>query len=138
MSVKGYLALLVGGFVVALGVVAVAQRGLVGDLGGVVRDITGSHYPKARAARELRAAHLAERRALAGFLLTAGQAEAATLQQARRDVQRWRAELAATGLDTLERAVLAEADRVVTGPVAGPATGSRTFTPEGQDAARYR
>ena len=29
-------------------------------------------------------------------------------------------------------------DRVVAGPPAEPAAGSRTFTPEGQDAARYR
>jgi PleD family two-component response regulator len=29
-------------------------------------------------------------------------------------------------------------DRVVVGPPAEPAAGSRTFTPEGQDAARYR
>jgi hypothetical protein len=38
----------------------------------------------ARAARELRASHLAERRALAGFLLTGSAADAAALQQARR------------------------------------------------------
>jgi hypothetical protein len=29
-------------------------------------------------------------------------------------------------------------DRVVAGPPPEPAAGSRTFTPEGQDAARYR
>jgi hypothetical protein len=71
MTVKGYLALLVGVFVAALLAVTLVQRDLVGDLGGAVRDITRSHQPKASAARELRAAHLAERRALAGFLLTA-------------------------------------------------------------------
>jgi hypothetical protein len=70
----------------------------------------------------LRASLLVERRALAGFLLTASAADAASLQQARRDTQRWRAELAA-------------ADQA---RVAGPAAGSRPFTPEGQDAARYR
>jgi hypothetical protein len=120
MSVKGHLALLVGVFVVALLAVALVQRSLAG---GAVRDLTRSDAPKARAARELRASQLVERRALAGFLLTASAADAATLQQARRDTQRWRAELAA-----------ADQARVV----AGPAAGSRLFTPEGQDAARYR
>jgi hypothetical protein len=81
----------------------------------------------------LRASLLVERRALAGFLLTASAADAATLQQARRDTQRWRAELAAADLDTGEQAVLAEVDRLLAGQqaaadqarvVAGPAAGS--------------
>jgi methyl-accepting chemotaxis protein len=69
--------------------------------------------PKARAARELSASHLVERRALAGFLLTGSSADAAALQQARRDVQRWRAELAAAELDAAEQAALTEADRLL-------------------------
>jgi methyl-accepting chemotaxis protein len=113
MSVKGHLALLVGVFVVALLAVALVQRSLVGEVGGAVRHLR-SDASKARAASQLRAAHLAERRALAGFLLTAGPAEAAALQQARRDTQRWRVELAAGGLDAGEQAVLAEADRLLT------------------------
>src|SRR4029453_18464297 len=75
MTVKAYLALLVGVFVVALLAVSLVQGNLVGDLAAVARDVTGSHAPRARAARELRAAHLVERRALAGFLLTAEPAE---------------------------------------------------------------
>ena len=71
MTVKAYLALLVGVFVVALVAVSLVQRNLVGELDGVVRDVTGSHAGKARAARELRAAHLVERRAVAGFLRNA-------------------------------------------------------------------
>jgi methyl-accepting chemotaxis protein len=63
MSEKGHLALLVGVFVVALAAVTLAQRGVVGDLGAVVRDLTGSQATRARAARELRAAHLVERQA---------------------------------------------------------------------------
>jgi CHASE3 domain sensor protein len=113
MSVKGHLALLVGVFVVALLGVALVQWNLAGDVGGAVRDLTRSDAPSARAARELRASHLAERRALAGFLLTGGAADAAALQQARRDTQRWRAELAAAGLDATEQAVPAEADRLL-------------------------
>jgi CHASE3 domain sensor protein len=113
MSVKGHLALLVGVFVVALATVTLVRRGVVGDLGDVVRDVARSQAPKACAARELRASHLAERRALAGFLLTGSSADAAALEQARRDVQRWRAELDPAELDPAERAALAEADRLL-------------------------
>jgi methyl-accepting chemotaxis protein len=113
LSVKGYLVVLVGVFVAALSLATLLQRGLVGDLGGAVQDITSSHYPKAVAAGGLRAAHLAERRALAGFLLTAEPAEAARLQQARRDLQRWRAELDTTRPDGDEQAVLAELDALL-------------------------
>jgi len=112
MTVKAHLALLVGVFVVALLAVSLVQRGLVGDLAGVARDVTGSHAPRARAADELRAAHLAERRALTGFLLTAEPAEAARLQQARRDLQRWRADLG-SHLVQADQTVLAEVDRLV-------------------------
>ena len=113
MSVKGHLALLVGVFVVGLAAVTLAQRSVVGELGSVVRDVAGSNAPKARAARELWVSHLVERRALAGFLLTGSSADAATLEQARRDLQRWRAELAAAGPDVTEQATLAEADRLL-------------------------
>jgi methyl-accepting chemotaxis protein len=113
MSVKGHLALLVGVFVVGLAAVTLAQRSVVGELGSVVRDVAGSNAPKARAARELWVSHLVERRALAGFLLTGSSADAATLEQARRDLQRWRAELAAAELDATEQATLAEADRLL-------------------------
>ena len=112
MTVKAYLALLVGVFVVALLAVSLVQGNLVGDLAPVARDVTGSHAPKARAARELRAAHLAERRALAGFLLTAEPAESARLQQARRDLRRWRDDLGAH-LTPEDQAPLAEIDRLV-------------------------
>jgi methyl-accepting chemotaxis protein len=112
MTVKAYLALLVGVFVVALVAVSLVQGNLVGDLAAVARDVTGSHAPKARAARELRAAHLAERRALAGFLLTAEPAESVRLQQARRDLRRWRADLAAR-LGQQDQTELAEIDRLV-------------------------
>jgi methyl-accepting chemotaxis protein len=110
ISVKGYLALLVGVFVAALLAVTLLQRNLVGDLGGALQDITRLHAPKGRAARELRAAHLAERRALAALLLTAEPAQAARLQQARRDLQRWRVELGSARLDQGEQVVLAEVD----------------------------
>ena len=85
MWVRGHLALLVGVFVVALLVIALVQANLAGDAGDAVRQLARSDAPKARAARELRASHLAERRALAGFLLTAGPADAAALQQAAAD-----------------------------------------------------
>jgi methyl-accepting chemotaxis protein len=98
--------------VVALLAVSLIQGNLVGDLAAVARDVTGSHAPKARAARELRAAHLAERRALAGFLLTAEPAESVRLEQARRDLRRWRSELGAkTGQP--DQTELAEIDRLV-------------------------
>jgi methyl-accepting chemotaxis protein len=112
MTVKAYLALLVGVFVVALVAVSVVQRDLAGDLAGVARDVTRSHAPRARAAHELRAAHLAERRALARFLLTAEPAESARLQQARRDLRRWRGDLGAH-LTPEDQAPLAEIDRLV-------------------------
>ena len=48
MSVKGHLALLVGVFVVALAAVTLVQRSVVGDLGGVVRDVARSQASKAR------------------------------------------------------------------------------------------
>jgi methyl-accepting chemotaxis protein len=112
MTVKAYLALLVGVFVVALLAVSLVQGNLVGDLAPVARDVTGSHAPKARAARELRAAHLAERRALAGFLLTAGPAESVRLEQARRDLRRWRSELGAKTSQP-DQTELAEIDRLV-------------------------
>src|SRR5215211_4902692 len=108
MTVKAYLALLVGVFVVALVAVSVVHR----DLAGVARDVTRSHAPRARAAHELRAAHLAERRALAGFLLAAEPAESARLQQARRDLRRWRGDLGAH-LTSEDQAPLAEIDRLV-------------------------
>src|SRR5215213_4824567 len=112
MTVKAYLALLVGVFVVALVAVSVVQRDLAGDLAGVARDVTRSHAPRARAAHELRAAHLAERRALAGFLLAAEPADSARLQQARRDLRRWRGDLGAH-LTQEDQASLAEIDRLV-------------------------
>jgi methyl-accepting chemotaxis protein len=112
MTVKAHLALLVGVFVVALLAVTLVQQNLVGDLAGAARDVTRSQAPRARAAGELRAAHLAERRALAGFLLTAEPAETVRLQQARRDLQRWRADLGARPGQE-DRAVLAEIDRLV-------------------------
>src|SRR5215213_9889641 len=112
MTVKAYLALLVGVFVVALVAVSVVQRDLAGNLAGVARDVTRSHAPRARAAHELRAAHLAERRALAGFLLAAEPAESARLQQARRDLRRWRGDLGAH-LTQEDQASLAEIDRLV-------------------------
>jgi hypothetical protein len=108
MSVKGHLALLVGVFVVALAAVTLVQRSVVADLGGVVWDVARSQAPKARAARELRASHLAERAALAEVdRLLADQQAAADRAVARRRA-------------------------------GGPPAGSRPFTPEGQDAARYR
>jgi methyl-accepting chemotaxis protein len=113
MSVKGYLVLLVGVFVVALVAVSLIQRNLAGDLGGALADIGGAHHPKARAARELHSASLAERRAVAGFLLGGEPAEAARVQQARRDLQRWRAELGRTALDRDEQALLAEVDELL-------------------------
>ncbi|HWC42875.1 MAG TPA: methyl-accepting chemotaxis protein [Actinomycetota bacterium] len=111
MTVKAYLALLVGVFVVALVAVSLVQRNLVGDLDGVVRDVTGSHAGKARAARELRAAHLVERRAVAGFLLTAEPAESVRIQQARRDLRRWRAALE-DQVGQPDQSLLAEVDRL--------------------------
>jgi hypothetical protein len=113
MTVNAYLALLVGVFVVALVAVSLDQRNLVGDLAGVARDVTRDHAPKARAARELRAAHLVERHALAGFLVTAEPAESVQLRQARRDLQRWRADLGARLGGQEDQTVLAEFDRLV-------------------------
>jgi hypothetical protein len=112
MTVKAYLALLVGVFVVALLAVSLVQRNLVGDLAGDARVVARADAPRARAAGELRAAHLAERRALAGFLLTAEPAESVRLQQARRDLQRWRVDLGGR-LGEEDRAPLAEVDRLV-------------------------
>jgi methyl-accepting chemotaxis protein len=113
MTVKAYLALLVGVFVVALVAVRLVQRNLVGDLAGVARDVTRDHAPTAHAARELRAAHLVERRALAGFLVTAEPAESVRLRQGRRDLQRWRADLGARLGGQEDQTVLAEFDRLV-------------------------
>ena len=90
MTVRGYLALLVGVFVVALAGVAVAQRNVVGDLGDVVRDAAGSSAPRARAAGELRTSYLAEEAALAEAdrLLAAEQAAADRAMELRRSGSR--------------------------------------------------
>jgi methyl-accepting chemotaxis protein len=112
MSVKGYLALLVGVFVVALLALGVAQRNLVGDLGGTVQEMARAR-PPARAARELRVAHLVERRALAAFLLSGDPSDETRHQQARRDLQRWRDELDGAELGAGDQAVLAEVDRLL-------------------------
>jgi hypothetical protein len=122
--------------VAALLAVSLIQRGPLSDLGEAVRDMTREHHPKARAARELRSALLAERRALAGFLLTGEPAEAARLQQGRRDFQRWRAELADAGLSEEEQALYAAKEGGRDRVVAGPAVESGTSTPEGQHASR--
>jgi methyl-accepting chemotaxis protein len=113
MTVRGYLALLVGVFVVALAGVTVAQRNVVGDLGDAVRDAAGSSAPRARAAGELHTSYLAEQVALARYLATADPADASRVQQARDGLRRWRAELAGTGLVPAEEAALAEADRLL-------------------------
>ena len=110
MSVKGYLALLVGVFVAGLLVITVAERNLAGDLGGALDAITREHYPKVRAARELRAAALTEQRALADFFFSGKPAAAEQVRQAQRDFQRRRGELAGTPLDQRQLAVLAEID----------------------------
>jgi methyl-accepting chemotaxis protein len=110
MSVKGYLALLVGVFVAALLVVTLVERSLVGGLDRAIAGIPRSHDPEARAARELRAAQLVEQRALARFLLGGDATVAAELGQARRDLQRRRDELAEAGPVPRERAELAEID----------------------------
>jgi methyl-accepting chemotaxis protein len=112
MTVKAHLALLVGVFVVALLAVSLVQRDLVGELAGGAREVTREDLPRSRAARELRAAHLAERRDLAGFLLTAEPAESDRLQQARRDQQWWRADLGANPTQA-DQTVLAQVDRLV-------------------------
>ena len=113
MTVRGYLALLVGVFVVALAGVTVAQRNVVGDLGDVVRDAAGSSAPRVRAAGQLHTSYLAEQVALARFLASADPADASRVQQARDGFRRWRAELAVTGLAAPEQAALAEADRLL-------------------------
>jgi methyl-accepting chemotaxis protein len=113
MTVRGYLALLVGVFVVALLAVTVVQRDVVGDLGDVVGDGAGSAGPTARAAGELRASYLVEQGVLARFLATADPADASRVQQARDGLRRWRAELAGAGLGPPEQAALAEADRLL-------------------------
>jgi methyl-accepting chemotaxis protein len=112
MTVRGYLALLVGVFVVALAAVTLAQRAAVGNLGDAVRD-TAAAGARARAAGELRASYLVEQRALARYLNGADQADAGRLEQARRDLQRFRAELGGAGLAEPERAALAEVDRLL-------------------------
>jgi hypothetical protein len=76
MTVRGYLTLLVGVFVVALLAVTLIGRDLVGDLGGAAREAAGSSGPRARTAGELRAAYLSEQRDLARFLATADPADA--------------------------------------------------------------
>jgi methyl-accepting chemotaxis protein len=110
MSVKGYLALLVGVFVAGLLAITVVERNLAGDLGRALDGITQRHYPKARAARDLRAVNLTERRALANFLLSGRPADAEQVQQARRDFERLRGQLTGIGLDQRELALLAEID----------------------------
>jgi methyl-accepting chemotaxis protein len=97
-------------FVAGLLAITLVDRNLAGDLGGALDDIARRHYPKARAAHELRTAILTERRALADFFVSGRPADAEQVQRTRRDFQRLRGELAATGLDQRELAVLAEID----------------------------
>jgi methyl-accepting chemotaxis protein len=112
MTVRGYLALLVGVFVVALLAVTLIGRVLAGDVGGAVRE-AGSSGGRVRAAGELRAAYLSEQRDLARFLATADPADASGVAQARDGFRRWRAELAGAGLVQSEQAALAEVDRLL-------------------------
>jgi hypothetical protein len=101
MSVKGYLALLVGVFVVALAVVGASQRaggrGRAGAPGGPAADRDDQRRGRDR-----------RRRRLEGLVRRADTGPYAAKEGGRDQV------------------------------VAGPAAGSRSFTPEGQDAARYR
>jgi methyl-accepting chemotaxis protein len=113
MTVRGYLALLVGVFLIALAAVTLAERAAVGDLGDAVGDAATAAGTRARAAGELRASYLVEQGALARYLNGADQADAGRLQQARRDLQRFRAELGGAGLADTERAALAEVDRLL-------------------------
>jgi hypothetical protein len=113
MTVRGYLALLVGVLVIAVGAVTLIGRVLVGDLGDAVREAAGSSGAKVRAAGELRAAYLSEQRDLARFLATADPADASGVARARDGFRRWRAELAGAGLVQSEQAALAEVDRLL-------------------------
>jgi methyl-accepting chemotaxis protein len=113
MTVRGYLALLVGVFLIALAAVTLAERAAVGDLGDTVRDAASAATTRDRAADELRASYLVEQGALARYLNGADQADEGRLQQARRDLQRFRAELGGAGLADPERAALAEVDRLL-------------------------
>jgi predicted signal transduction protein with EAL and GGDEF domain len=108
MTVRGYLALLVGVLVVALATVTVAQREVVGDLG------------------------LKEQLQRLAATVSIGAA-AGTDDGWEGLVRR-----ADTGLYAAKEG---GRDRVVAGPAAhrgATPAGSRSFTPEGQDAARYR
>jgi len=113
MTVRGYLALLVVVFVVALLAVAMAERRVAGDLGDAAQQVVASQRPRAMAAGELRAAYLAEQGALARYLAVANPSDATGVEQARDGLRRWRAELAGAGLAPPEQAALAEVDRLL-------------------------
>jgi GGDEF domain-containing protein len=104
MSVKGYLALLVGVFVAALAVVSVSQR--------------------ATAAAPVPLAD-------GPLAVTTSVGVASGAQDGWECLVR----RADTGLYAAKEG---GRDRVVAGPPPEPPAGSRGFTPEGQDAARYR
>jgi len=121
LSVKGYLALLVGVFVAGLLAVTVVNRNLIGDLGRTLDDVTHREYPKAHAAAELRTAVLLEQHGLADYFLNGEPEELDEYRQAQRDFTRWRGELASSRLGQEEQAALAEIDRLERDYLAGAA-----------------
>jgi methyl-accepting chemotaxis protein len=112
VSVKGYLAILVGVFLVGLLAISLVSRNLAANLGGKLDDISHRHYPKATAARELATAKLTQQHALADYLLNGERVELTEMGQARQDFTRWRAELGRSGLDGDEQAKLAQVDKL--------------------------
>jgi hypothetical protein len=182
MSVKGYLALLVGVFVVALAVVGVSQRATAGAVAAVLVPVAvtlaaataeqSSGVAQTSATMEELAAGRLREVARPGdvpgrwggeeFLVVlpgVGLAEAMALgERTRLAVAAAPVPLAdqpltvttsvgvATGADDGWEGLVRRADTGLYAAkeggrdrvVAGPAAGSRSFTPGGQDAARYR
>jgi methyl-accepting chemotaxis protein len=108
LSVKSYLVLLIGIFVAGLLAVTLVNRNLTDELVVTLDDIALRHYPKGRAARELRLAKLTQQNGLADFLFNGEAEELEEVEQARQDFARQRAELARSGLAQDEQALLAE------------------------------
>ena len=111
LSVKGYLALLVGIFVAGLLVVGLVGRGAARSVDHSLDVISDRHLPEVRAALELEVANKEQQNALARFLLDQGADDVPAFNRSTADFQRWRGEFG-SGQPGQQQVLLGEIDRL--------------------------
>ena len=88
LSVKGYLALLVGIFVAGLLVVGLVSRGAARSVDHALDVVSDRHLPEVRAALELEVANKEQQNALARLLLDQGADDVPAFNRSTADFQR--------------------------------------------------